>query len=151
MVPRLRIYLDTSVISAMFDDRDPGRRSLTASFWEELTRFDACISALVLLEIEATPDADKRRRMTALAKALRMLTDSDEMNELANAYLEHGVFPQGMRADAEHVAIAVVERIPVLASWNFRHLVNRRRRTMVNLVNADLGYEQIEIIAPPEL
>jgi len=53
--------------------------------------------------------------------------------------------------DARHVAACTVAGIPVLLSWNFRHLVNRTRRIRVNLVNLQEGYEQIEIIAPPEL
>ena len=37
------------------------------------------------------------------------------------------------------------------ASWNFKHLVKVGTRREVNLVNALEGYEQIEIIVPPEL
>lgn len=151
MAARLRVYFDTSVISALFDDRDPGRRDLTRTFWSELQRFDPCASPLVLREIGATPDADKRHLMLAQVEPLRLVAWRDEMATLAQAYLQQGVFPPAMRADAEHVAVAVVDQIPILVSWNFRHLVNRGRRIQVNLVNAQLGYEQIEIIAPPEL
>jgi hypothetical protein len=49
------------------------------------------------------------------------------------------------------VAIATVGRLDVLASWNYRHLVNRRRRRAFNGVNALQGYRAIEIISPPEV
>ena len=49
------------------------------------------------------------------------------------------------------MAIAVVHQIPLLASWNFTHLVNIKTRRLVNLVNALLGHGQIEIVSPPEL
>jgi hypothetical protein len=42
-------------------------------------------------------------------------------------------------------------RLYLIVSWNFRHLVNRRRRALVNEVNILAGYPIIEIIAPPEL
>jgi hypothetical protein len=53
--------------------------------------------------------------------------------------------------DALHVAIAVAARQDILVRWNFRHLVNRRRRALVNEVNIVAGYPSIEILAPPEV
>jgi glycogen operon protein len=44
---------------------------------------------------------------------------------------------------AVHVAAAVLTRQDVLVSWNFRHLVNRRRRAQVNEVNISLGLPMI--------
>jgi hypothetical protein len=38
-----------------------------------------------------------------------------------------------------------------LGDWNFRHLVNRRRRALVNEVNILAGHSMIEIVAPPEV
>ena len=56
-----------------------------------------------------------------------------------------------MLNDAIHVAAAVMTRQDVLLSWNFKHLVNRRRRGMVNQVNISKGLPTIEIVAPPEI
>jgi hypothetical protein len=53
--------------------------------------------------------------------------------------------------DALHVAAAVLGRYDVLVSWNFRHLVNRRRRAALNSLNTSWGLPAIEIIAPAEL
>jgi hypothetical protein len=49
------------------------------------------------------------------------------------------------------VALATVNGIANLVSWNFDHLVKLRTRREVNLVNALKGYMPIEILAPPEL
>lgn len=62
-----------------------------------------------------------------------------------------GYSPLGQLEDALHVTVAVVSRQDVLVSWNFRHLVNRRRRALINEVNILLGFPTIEIVAPPEL
>jgi predicted nucleic acid-binding protein len=40
MRPKLKLYLDTSVISALFDERNPERKSLTESFFAEISKFD---------------------------------------------------------------------------------------------------------------
>jgi hypothetical protein len=39
----------------------------------------------------------------------------------------------------------------MLVSWNFRHLVNRRRRALINEANVLSGHPTIEILAPPEV
>ena len=49
-----------------------------------------------------------------------------------------------------HIAAAVLSGQGVLASWNLRHLVNRRRGARVNLFNATRGLPTIEILTPPE-
>ena len=49
------------------------------------------------------------------------------------------------------MAAAVLTRQDVLLSWNFKHLVNRRRRAQINDQNILLGLPTIEILAPPEI
>ena len=39
MKHKLKIYLDTSVISALFDKRNPERRSLTKSFFKDIESY----------------------------------------------------------------------------------------------------------------
>ncbi len=43
MVKNIKIYLDTSVISALFDDRNPERRDLTKLFFDKIENFDVYI------------------------------------------------------------------------------------------------------------
>ena len=62
-----------------------------------------------------------------------------------------GIFASSMRDDALHVAAAATLGANVLVSWNFRHLVNRRRRAMVNGVLIASGLPAIEIVSPPEV
>lgn len=56
-----------------------------------------------------------------------------------------------MYYDDYHIAIATVNQMDFLVSWNFRHIVNVKTKQMVNLINLQNGYKTIEIIAPPEL
>ncbi len=76
---------------------------------------------------------------------------TDKARALAEQYIAAGVFPDKARADARHVAAAVLAGCSALASWNFGHLVNVTRRTAVNELNESVGLPRIEIVAPPEL
>ena len=148
---RPRLYLDTSVISAYVDQRLPERRRATIEFWERLVGYEVSVSELTLTETRATADAALREQLVALVGDFRVLAIERDSRDLANEYVRRGVFSQAMAVDALHVAIAAVTRQDILVSWNFRHLVNRRRRALVNEVNILTGYPAIEILAPPEV
>lgn len=73
------------------------------------------------------------------------------MRKVAADYVGAGVFSPLSYNDALHVAAAVLTHQDVLLSWNFKHLVNRRRRAQINEINISSGFPTIEIVAPPEL
>ncbi len=149
---RPRVYLDTTVVSAYFDERAPDRQRLTLQFWaDRLPDFEAAISVLVLAEIAATPLQSRRGDFQSIVQGFTVLPITDEADRLAGEYVQLGIVPEKYRSDALHVAIAVVHGISYLASWNFRHLVKVATRREVNLLNSLKGYEPIEIVAPPEL
>lgn len=152
MKAKQNIYLDTSVISAFFDERAPDRQKLTQAFWKYRMRdFDPALSEIVMKEIRDTSDGAKRRQMEKLVQGIRVLDLIPEARNLAQAYINLGLFSEKYVADASHVAIATVHGIGYLLSWNFHHLVRVKTRREVNLVNALRGYEPMEIISPPEL
>jgi predicted nucleic acid-binding protein len=146
-----RVYIDTTVPSAYFDGRTPDRQSQTQEFWKKLPSYEAVISALVLGEINDTPDLDRRKDLENLVGDLQVLPVTAEAEILAEEYVRRAAIPGKYRDDALHVAIAVVHQTQLLASWNFHHLVNVKARRLINLVNALLGHGQIEIVSPPEL
>ena len=105
----------------------------------------------ILDELRATRDQAIRDQMMELIHPFTILPVHEEARELARNYMSRGVFSAGMVEDALHVAIAVVSRCEMIVSWNFRHLVNRRRRALVNESNVLMDYPPIEILAPPEV
>lgn len=146
------LYLDTTVPSSYFDDGTPDRQRLTNKFWpRRLKDFDPFISAIVLLEIRDTPDADRRAEMQKLISGMTALPFTKEADALAHEYVRRGIFPEKYVADANHVAIAVINKVDYFASWNFAHLVKVNTRREINLANALLGHQPIEVVAPPEL
>lgn len=148
---RPRIYLDTSVISAYVDDRLPERQRATIDFWDRLSDYEVSVSELAVAEVRATKEADRRQKMEDLIRPFEVLAVGEESRRLAQEYVRRGVFSPATNEDALHVATAVTNRRDILVSWNFRHLVNRRRRALINEVNIQMGYPMIEIVSPPEL
>ena len=146
-----RVYLDTSVLSALGDARAPDRQSLTREFFDRMGEFEVSTSELTRTEIEQTPDAHRRNEMLDLLELMVIHAVTPECDVLARRYLAAGIFPSSVPEDALHVAVAVLTRQDVLISWNFKHLVNQRRRAAVDALNRSLGHSPLPIISPPEL
>ena len=53
--------------------------------------------------------------------------------------------------DAEHIAIATVEKADIVLSWNFKHIVNIQKIKGFNSINLKEGYQLLEIRTPREV
>jgi len=73
---------------------------------------------------------------------------TDEILELANKYVEEGIFPIKYFDDALHVACASVNACNAVISWNFKHMVKLKTILSVNGINKYMGYADIEILTP---
>jgi predicted nucleic acid-binding protein len=147
----MTLYLDTSVISALFDERNPERQALTKDFFEARAADQLLVSELTLAEIENTPSEDLRRSMRVVADRYDVVPVNEDAERLAQQYVETGAVSDAYTADAYHIAIAVACTANILVSWNFRHIVRRKTRDIVNMVNTAAGYPHMEIVSPGEL
>jgi len=151
----MKAYLDTSVISALFDEKNPERKSLTEAFLKRARILEVCISQITLVEIEQTPDVELRNKMRGAISQfsiLRFLYNNVESVEwLAKEYVRYGAVPEGYPEDAYHIATAVISEMDYLLSWNFKHIVRRKTRDIVRMVNTLYNLRQIEIMTPAEL
>jgi predicted nucleic acid-binding protein len=146
----MKLYLDISLISALFDERNPERKSLTEAFFKESRELHIFISEITVAEIERVPDGELRGKMKQAVAGFSELSLTDEVEGIASEYIRQGAVPPGYREDAYHIAIAVVNEMGCLLRWNFRHIVRRRTREIVRMVNTLNNLTQIEIVTPAE-
>jgi len=147
-----KLYLDTSVPSAYYDDEKPERQRITRLWWEnDLPTYEVVVSKVTVDELEATKDKGKKEKFSKLIDEFRVLGITPECRELAKKYVDNDVIPEESFNDALHVAIATINKIDILASWNFSHLVNTDTRHKVNGINLLNNYSEIEIASPYEL
>ena len=147
---KTKVYLDTSVISVLFDERTPERLAMTSVLWSKLIDYEVFISELVLEELERANEQIKDKLFFAV-KDFIVLKISKEAEKLAEIYVKQGIFPEKYFDDALHVALASVNQIGILLSWNFTHLVKLKTRRMVSIVNLSENIMPVEIASPPEL
>ena len=145
-----RIYIDTSVIGGCEDDEF---REWSIQLMEEFRQGlrIAVISDLTQRELESAPESVKQILSTLPEKYVKKVFLNREAEVLANTYIVEEVISIKYIADAQHIAIATIERVDILVSWNFLHIVNIDRIHAFNSVNIKLGYPILEIRSPREV
>jgi len=145
----IRLYLDTSVIGGYFDDE---WCAPTQELWRQMKAGCFCfVTSQVTMNELANAPAHVRDLFDKNFTQENLLPFNDEAEQLADAFLRHGILPPKYTDDARHVAICTVARIAHLVSWNFRHLVNPERRKGFNAINRLQGYPDVSIVNPWEI
>jgi len=108
-------------------------------------------SVVAQREVQAAPSRVQQQFATLFAESAQVHLLTDEAESLAQEYVAAGVVTAKFIDDARHVAIATVQGVVVIVSWNFRHLANLRREAGFNAVNLLQGYQQVRILSPLEL
>lgn len=148
---KLKIYLDTSVISHLDAPDRPDWEQDTRKLWEAIQggKYDVYISPVVIGEVM---DCSEPKRSVLLEYLgviqYTELQKADEVLELAGKYLEAGILRQKSFDDCQHIAYACVYDCDMLVSWNFKHMVNIKTIAGVKSVNALEGYREIPIYTP---
>ena len=82
---------------------------------------------------------------------LSVLEATIEAEVLTEAIIEGGAIPKRAVRDAAHIAVAAVNDIDYLLTWNCRHLANAQIIRRVSLICNTQGYSMPVICTPEEL
>ncbi|MCI0551967.1 MAG: type II toxin-antitoxin system VapC family toxin [Anaerolineae bacterium] len=151
-----KVYLETTIVSYFVarPSRDivtAAHQQLTQEWWEgRKSDFDVFISQIVLEEARAG-DEDAVKRRLEMLESVPIIEVNPEAVTLAQALVADGIIPQKAAADALHIAIATVQGMDYLLTWNLRHLANASVRNAIADACRQRGYEPPVICTPEEL
>ena len=151
---KLKLYLDTSVISHLFAEDAPDKMRDSNSLWNDFidAKHEIFISPVVASEIEKCSEPKQSMMFEKLQKIkFHVLEETDEVKSLANEYIKGGVLGEKSKNDCMHIAFAVIYNCDAIVSWNFKHLVNFKTINKVRIVNTIQRYKEIGIISPTML
>ncbi len=145
-----RIYIDTSVVGGYFDEEF---KEATVKLFERLDNNEIVfvVSDLLDLELINAPQQVREHLLHYSADKFQRVELTEEAIKLADTYIDEKVVGKTSLEDCRHIALATIHKVDVLASWNFKHIVNLDRIKGYNSVNLRLGYSMIEIRSPKEL
>ncbi len=125
---------------------------MTATWWKTHRPFvDLFISPVVLEEIGRGSQPAQAQKRLEVVKGIPILPVTTEIEEIAQYYVRQKVMPSRDTRDAFHVAIASVNGLDYLLTWNFNHLANTSKRRHLQVLNDRLGLPLPIICPPPEL
>jgi len=145
-----RIYIDTSVIGGYFDEEFT---EATKKLFERLENNEIVfvISDLLDLELIGAPGNVRELLHNFSNEKFERVLLTEEAIHLADTYIAEKVVGKASLEDCRHIAVATIYKVDVLASWNFKHIVNLDKIKGYNSINYRLGYPMIEIRSPNDL
>ncbi len=151
-----KVYIETSIPSYLAARRSQDVRVLanqetTTEWWENRrTQFALFISEFVLAEAALGDPVAAQKRIDIL-RGISVLDSTDDVRALGSALIAQGPIPPQAAIDALHIAIAAVNGMEYLLTWNCSHIANAVMRPRIEGVCRTEGYEPPVICTPLEL
>lgn len=150
-----KVYVETTVISylAAAPSRDivlAGHQETTRAWWSRRDRFELFVSQAVVEEASRGNAVAAARRLSLL-EGIPVLGLNAEIDAIANQLLRAGAVPAKARIDAIHIAVAAINRMEYLVTWNLAHIANAAIRGKIEQTCRGTGLTAPVICTPEEL
>ena len=145
-----RIYIDTSIVGGFFDEEFEKETKMLFQRLEN-REFIFVISEVLSDELMDAPERVRTLLDNYKDDYFEKVPLTDEAKYLADKYIAENVVGKTSLDDCRHIALATINKVDVLASWNFKHIVNLERIKGYNGVNLKMGYSILEIRNPKDL
>ena len=151
---KLKVYLDTSVISYLSQEDAPERMKDTLELWKDFVneKYDIYLSQVTLDEIEKCSEPKRNVLYDYLSDIeYTKLEINAEILELAQKIIDMGILTPKSYDDCQHIAAAVVNACDCIISWNFKHIVNIKTIKGIRAITHLESYKDIDIMNPSVL
>ena len=151
----LKVYVETSVIGAYFEERDDvvsaAQRHWSRLWWDEIkNEYDVVVSEAVINEL-ANPNYPYSQNAVALVEDTQQVELVSEIYDIINIYVTRKLMPRDILGDALHLALTSYHKCDYLLTWNCRHLANPNKFQHIRIVNTALGLYVPVITTPNQL
>ena len=148
---KIKIYLDTSVISHLQAIDTPEKMTDTLVLWEDIKTgiYDVVISNVTIDEINDCAEPKRSFMLEELKKIpLTVIETETKVEKLSKEFIQLGILKEKNIDDCMHIATALLAKCDIIVSWNFKHIVNDRTIEGVKTISKTKGFESIKIYCP---
>jgi hypothetical protein len=150
------VYLETTFISYLVSEpsRDlivAGHQQITREWWARGRNLFACFVSQEVWDEAAAGDPGQMAKRLQILSTLPKLPASAEAERLTGLILKSGAIPPRVARDAAHIAIATVERMDYVLTWNCRHIANPNILRRIEKVVRAQGLKMPAICTPEDL
>ena len=151
---KIRVYLDTSVVSYLDQQDAPEKMSETKEVWDKIKEgdYEVFISTLVINELQKCQEPKRAYLLNQLSEIdFTILEVNESTVRLAEKFIDFGVLKKKSFEDCQHIAAAILSDCDIIVSWNFKHIVNVKTIRGIKVVTTMEGYKDILIYPPTAL
>ena len=152
---KIKVYLDTSVISYLDQQDAPEQMKETREVWERIKagQYEVFISDVVLRELGDCKEEAKRNLLIGHLAEIKysLIAVDDDIVKLAEKIVINGVLKQKNIDDCQHIAAAILSNCDIIVSWNFKHIVNVKTIRGIKVITTVEGYKDLLIYQPTAL
>ena len=127
-----KLFLETTIFNFYFDGKQGQKRKDTLALFKEIQKgnYEAFTSDAVIKELrkDKKDRFDKMFGLTTKYK-IPIIIPVKASYTLKEKYIKSGLIPVAYSDDALHIAVATIEHIDFLLSWNMGHIV--KQKTMI--------------------
>lgn len=150
------VYLETTVVGNIAgrlhpDPKISARQQVTREWWTTApSRYELVVSELTIEECgDGDPDAAEER--LDVVKNLDLIETTPEAEALAERLVNRQAVPASEPRDALHIAIATVNAVQFIVTWNFKHILNPHVQAKIASACREGGYDPPVICTPQQL
>jgi predicted nucleic acid-binding protein len=150
-----KVYVETSVIGAYFDDR-PDVVSAAQKYWTHIwwdymrEKYEVVLSSAVNDEL-SHPDYPHSGKALRLTDNISEVPINKEIRQIVRIYIQNQLMPKNPVGDALHLALASYHKCDYLLTWNCKNIANPNKFMQIRLCNNSLGLYVPMLVTPNQL
>jgi predicted nucleic acid-binding protein len=145
-----RFYFDTSVFGGIYDTEFE-EDSLVLFERVKMGQVICVYSNLTETELSTAPKKIRQFFSEIKEEHKEKVFVTPDALQLAQTYVDEKVVGETSLDDCIHIATATLNKVDLLVSWNFKHIVNIYRIRGYNAINLRQGYINLNIHSPKEI
>lgn len=151
------VYIESSIVS-YYTSRlvtnniiVRAHQEITKEWWPTaIKRYNVFISDIVIDEVGHGDTIIAKKRVEEI-KNFAVLEKTEDVENLSQIYIEKLNIPPGSIRDADHLAVACLNNIDYLVTWNCTHLCNAEIIKKLMKINEELEVHTPIICTPESL
>ena len=150
------VYIETSILGYLTARSTKnlilaGNIEVTKDWWQlRRSDFNLYISQVVLDEV-GKGDAEIATKRLEILRDLPLLEVTKTVEDLAAQFMARSNLPPKASDDAIHIALATVNRLDYLLTWNCKHIANAQIQKKLQQICSSFGCTLPIICTPYEL
>ena len=150
------VYIETTVVGNVAGRLHPDpaistRQQLTRRWWASAADRYRLVTSQTTLDECRGGDPEAAAERLAAVETIELLEINDDARALTKALIDQLAVPVSQPRDALHIAIAAVQGVQFIATWNFKHILNPHLQTRIAETCRNEGFPPPVICTPQQL